>query len=112
MHKYGLIFGVELARICGLYRRRVRQWPRAGANCDIKLSAGSEYLGKAEYRRNLVVSSQSARCIAGLCILQLGPNDVFHRLVFPGHLLIAENGSAACGKGAFQLRFSNDIYRY
>jgi len=98
--KYGLIFGVELCEDLWAVSPPSSAMAAAGANVILNLSAGSEYLGKAEYRRNLVVS-QSARCIAGYVYSSSGPNESSTDLVFPGHLLIAENGVLLAESGRF-----------
>jgi len=65
----------------------------AGANVLLNLSASSEYLGKAEYRRNLVVS-QSARCHAAYLYSSAGPGESSTDFIMSGHCIIAENGRA------------------
>lgn len=64
----------------------------AGANVLLNLSASNELVGKAEYRRNLVVQ-QSARCIAAYAYASSGPSESTTDLVFGKHCLIAENGT-------------------
>lgn len=63
----------------------------AGANVLVNLSASDEYLGKLEYRYQLV-ASQSAKCIAAYIYSACGPGESSTDLVFSGHCLIAENG--------------------
>jgi NAD+ synthase (glutamine-hydrolysing) len=63
----------------------------AGATVLVNLSASSEVLGKAEYRRDLV-RQQSARCLAAYLYAGAGPGESSTDLVFSGHGLIAENG--------------------
>ncbi|MGV3483292.1 MAG: NAD(+) synthase [Planctomycetaceae bacterium] len=62
-----------------------------GANILINLSASNETIGKAPWRRDLVVS-QSGRCIAAYAYSSAGPSESSTDLVFSGHCLIAENG--------------------
>jgi len=57
----------------------------------LNLSASNETIGKASWRRDLVVS-QSGRCIAGYAYASSGPTESTTDLVFGGHCLIAENG--------------------
>ncbi len=63
----------------------------AGANVLLNLSASNEVVGKAQWRRDLVVS-QSGRCIAGYVYASSGPTESTTDLVFGGHCMIAENG--------------------
>src|SRR5215213_11532850 len=62
-----------------------------GATVIANLSASNEVIGKAAYRRQLV-SSQSARCIAGYVYACCGDGESTTDIVFGGHCLIAENG--------------------
>ncbi len=62
-----------------------------GATLLANLSASNEVIGKVAYRRQLV-SSQSARCIAGYVYSACGIEESTTDLVFSGHCLIAENG--------------------
>lgn len=62
-----------------------------GATLVLNLSASNEVLGKAAYRRDLVLQ-QSARCLAGYAYVSAGPEESSTDLVFSGHSLIAENG--------------------
>ncbi|MBN9118792.1 MAG: NAD(+) synthase [Planctomycetes bacterium] len=62
-----------------------------GATVLANVSASNEVIGKAGYRRQLV-SSQSARCIAGYVYSCCGDGESTTDIVFGGHCLIAENG--------------------
>ena len=64
----------------------------AGANVIVNLSASNETIGKAQWRRDLVVS-QSGRLIAGYVYASAGGDESTSDVVFGGHCLIAENGS-------------------
>jgi NAD+ synthase (glutamine-hydrolysing) len=64
----------------------------AGAKILVNLSASNEVIGKANYRRQLVVN-QSGRCIAGYLYACNGVSESTTDLVFGGHAMIAENGS-------------------
>jgi len=64
----------------------------AGAHLILNLSASPEVLGKADYRRSLVLQ-QSARCLAGYVYASSGPGESGADLLYGGHTLIAENGS-------------------
>lgn len=63
----------------------------AGANVVANLSASNETVGKARWRRDLVVS-QSGRLICGYVYASAGGGESSSDLVFGGHCLIAENG--------------------
>lgn len=76
----------------------------AGATILLNPSASNETIGKAPYRRELVVG-QSGRCIAAYAYAGAGPGESTTDLVFGGHCLIAENGvllgeSARVGDGS------------
>ena len=62
-----------------------------GATVFANLSASNEVIGKAWYRRQLV-SSQSARCIAGYVYSCCGDGESTTDIVFGGHCIVAENG--------------------
>jgi len=63
----------------------------AGANVICNLSASNETVGKADYRRNLVIG-QSGRCIAAYAYTSAGPTESTDDVVFGGHAMIAEGG--------------------
>lgn len=63
----------------------------AGANLICNLSASNETVGKADYRRNLVVG-QSGRCIAAYAYTSSGPTESTSDVVYGGHAMIAEGG--------------------
>ena len=63
----------------------------AGATVLVNCSASDETIGKAEYRRSLVVG-QSARLMAGYLYADAGCGESTTDMVFAGHNLIAENG--------------------
>ncbi len=65
---------------------------KAGANLIVNLSASNETVGKAAYRRNLV-SSTSARLVAGYIYCSAGEGESTQDLVFGGHNIICENGT-------------------
>ena len=62
-----------------------------GANVIANLSASNELIGKAAYRRQLVLN-QSSRCLAGYLYASSGMGESTQDTVFGGHGLIAENG--------------------
>ena len=63
----------------------------AGADIIANLSASSESIGKAEYRRSLA-KGQSARLICGYIYAEAGSGESTSDLVFSGHNMICENG--------------------
>jgi len=63
----------------------------AGATILLNLSASNETVGKASYRRDLVLN-QSGRCIAAYAYASSGWTESTTDLVFGGHCMIAENG--------------------
>ena len=64
----------------------------AGANVIVNLSASSETVGKDTYR-NMLVSSTSARLMAGYIYCSASEGESTQDLVFGGHNLICENGT-------------------
>lgn len=62
-----------------------------GATVLANLSASDELLGKADYRRQLVVQ-QAGRCLAAYVYSAAGAGESSTDLVFSGHSMIAENG--------------------
>jgi NAD+ synthase (glutamine-hydrolysing) len=73
----------------------------AGAKILANLSASNEVIGKAGYRRQLVLG-QSGRCIAGYVYASNGVTESTTDVVFGGHGLIAENGSLLAESARFQ----------
>lgn len=59
--------------------------------CLLNLSASNEIIGKASYRE-LLVRSQSGRCLAAYAYASAGPTESTRYCVWR-HCLIAENGS-------------------
>jgi NAD+ synthase (glutamine-hydrolysing) len=64
----------------------------AGATIVANLSASNDLVGKADYRKQLVLQ-QSARGICGYVYASCGVHESTTDLVFGGHSIIAENGS-------------------
>ena len=65
---------------------------QAGAVIVANLSASNEVIGKAEYRRSLVLG-QSGRGMCGYVYADAGTGESTTDMVFAAHNLIAENGS-------------------
>jgi NAD+ synthase (glutamine-hydrolysing) len=63
----------------------------AGATVILNPSASNDLVGKAKYRRELVIQ-QSGRTLAAYAYANTGVHESTTDLVFGGHLLIAENG--------------------
>src|SRR6202040_3378093 len=74
---------------------------RRGATVLVNLSASNEVIGKANYRRQLVVN-QSGRCIAAYVYASCGVWESTTDVVFGGHCLIAENGTLLAESRRFQ----------
>ncbi|MCS7168827.1 MAG: NAD(+) synthase [Gemmatales bacterium] len=73
----------------------------AGATVLVNASASNEVIGKADWRRQLVLS-QSGRCIAGYIYVSCGPGESSTDLVYGGHALVAENGHLLVESERFQ----------
>ena len=76
---------------------------RCGVTLMLNLSASSETVGKADYRRALV-TGQSARLLCGYVYADAGEGESTTDLVFAGHNLIAESGTLLA-----QRRFSTGL---
>jgi NAD+ synthase (glutamine-hydrolysing) len=73
----------------------------AGATVLANLSASNEIIGKAAYRKQLVVG-QSGRCVAGYVYSSCGVGESTTDLVFGGHCMIAENGTLVAESQRFR----------
>ena len=74
-----------------------------GAEILLNLSASTELVAKADYRRELV-RTQSARTISAYVYAGAGPTESTKDMVFGGHLLVAENGQLLAESDRFALR--------
>jgi NAD+ synthase (glutamine-hydrolysing) len=72
-----------------------------GATVLVNLSASNEVIGKAGYRRQLVVN-QSGRCLAAYVYSSCGVWESTTDVVFGGHCLVAENGTLLAESRRFQ----------
>jgi NAD+ synthase (glutamine-hydrolysing) len=63
-----------------------------GATILVNLSASNEIVGKAAFRKDMVIM-QSAKTIAAYIYVSCGVHESTTDVVFSGHSLIAENGS-------------------
>lgn len=73
----------------------------AGATVLINLSGSNEIIGKADWRRTMIVS-ESGRCIATYCYVSAGFGESSNDLIFGGHILLAENGTLLVDSDRFQ----------
>jgi NAD+ synthase (glutamine-hydrolysing) len=88
----GLILGVEICEDLWVPIPPSSFQALSGATVLLNLSASNEVIGKAAYRRQLVVN-QSGRCMAAYVYASCGVWESTTDVVFGGHCLIAENGT-------------------
>ncbi|HZY89225.1 MAG TPA: NAD(+) synthase [Gemmataceae bacterium] len=88
----GLTVGVEVCEDLWVPIPPSSAQALAGATVLVNLSASNEVIGKAAYRRQLVVN-QSGRCMAAYVYSSCGPLESTTDVVFGGHCLVAENGT-------------------
>ena len=84
-------FGIELCEDLWSPKPPSADLALGGAEILLNLSASTELVGKADYRRDLV-RLQSARTIAAYVYAASGPTESTKDVVFGGHLIAAENG--------------------
>ena len=88
----GLKVGVEICEDLWASDPPSRRLAEAGATVILNLSASNEVVGKAAYRRQLVVG-QSGRLCCGYVYADAGEGESTTDVVFTGHNMIAENGA-------------------
>ena len=89
----GLVIGVEICEdLWAAVPPSVDLCRNNGATVILNLSASSEIVGKADYRRALV-TGQSAKMVCGYVFANAGEGESTTDVVFAGHSLIAENGA-------------------
>jgi len=88
----GLKIGVEICEDLWAPDPPSRRLAEAGATIILNLSASNEAVGKAAYRRQLVVG-QSGRLCCGYVYADAGEGESTTDLVYTGHNMIAENGA-------------------
>jgi NAD+ synthase (glutamine-hydrolysing) len=88
----GLLLGVEICEDLWVPIPPSCNQALAGATVLVNLSASNEVIGKANYRRQLVLN-QSGRCMAAYVYTSCGVGESTTDVVFGGHALIAENGT-------------------
>lgn len=72
----------------------------AGASLLVNISASNEILGKADWRRTMVIA-ESGRCAAACCYVSAGAGESTNDVVFGEHTLVAENGNLLCESRRF-----------
>ncbi len=97
----GLTLGVEICEDLWVPTPPSALQALAGATVLVNLSASNEVIGKAQYRRQLVVN-QSGRCLAAYVYAACGVGESTTDVVFGGHCLIAENGTLLAESKRFQ----------
>jgi NAD+ synthase (glutamine-hydrolysing) len=97
----GLMLGVEICEDLWVPVPPSSFQAVRGATLLVNLSASNEVIGKANYRRQLVLN-QSGRCMAAYVYASCGVWESTTDVVFGGHCLIAENGSLLAESRRFQ----------
>lgn len=87
----GFVLGVEICEDLWTVIPPSSHLALAGATLLANPSASTEVLGKAPYRRHLVMQ-QSARCLAAYVYAGAGAGESSTDVVYSGHGLVAENG--------------------
>lgn len=87
----GLTLGVEICEDLWVPIPPSSYQALRGATVLVNLSASNEVIGKANYRRQLVLN-QSGRCLAAYVYTSCGVWESTTDVVFGGHCMIAENG--------------------
>jgi NAD+ synthase (glutamine-hydrolysing) len=99
----GLILGVEICEDLWVPIPPSSAQALGGALVLLNLSASNEVIGKAAYRKQLVVN-QSGRCMAAYAYASCGVHESTTDVVFGGHCLIAENGNLLAESPRFDRR--------
>jgi NAD+ synthase (glutamine-hydrolysing) len=97
----GLVLGVEICEDLWVPVPPSSFQAVHGATVLVNLSASNEVIGKANYRRQLVVN-QSGRCLAAYLYASSGVWESTTDVVFGGHCLVAENGTLLAESRRFQ----------
>ena len=88
----GLTLGVEICEDAWAPIPRGAVLAAGGATVIANLSASNELVGKAEYRRDVIVKGHSASGLCAYLYSSAGPGESSTDTVFGGHCLIAEMG--------------------
>ena len=94
-------FGIEICEDLWAAATPSERLCRGGANIIVNPSASNEVIGKAEYRASLI-SSTSARLLCGYIYTSSGSGESTQDLVYSGHCLICENGTALTESAPFE----------
>lgn len=94
-------FGVEICEDIWAAAQPAERLCRGGAHIMINPSASNEIIGKAVYRRTLVLST-SARLLCGYIYVSSGSGESTQDLVYSGHCIIAENGTSLAENKPFE----------
>lgn len=94
-------FGIELCEDLWAVIPPSSHHALAGATVIVNPSASNELVGKADYRRGLVLN-QSARCVAAYVYASAGVMESTTDNVYGGHSIIAENGARVSENDRFQ----------
>ncbi len=97
----GLTLGVEICEDLWVPCRPARTRPSPAPPCSSTCPPATKSIGKAAYRRQLVVN-QSGRCMAAYVYASCGVGESTTDVVFGGHCLIAENGTLLAESRRFQ----------
>lgn len=102
------LFGIEICEDLWAVIPPSANLALGGAQAVFNLSAGNELVGKAEFRRGMVVS-QSSRMSGAYVLAGAGVHESTSDVVFGGHAIIAENGRIVAENERF-VRKSSIIY--
>ncbi|HET6386835.1 MAG TPA: NAD(+) synthase [Armatimonadota bacterium] len=83
----------------------------SGATLIFNLSASVDLIGKAEFRRDVLLRGHSALCLCGYVYAAAGPGESTTDTVYGGHCLIAENGGIIGESERFALDRSTLLIR-
>lgn len=97
----GAVLGVEICEDVWMPLPPSSFQALAGATLIANLSASNDLVGKADYRRSLIIQ-QSARGICGYIYTSCGVHESTTDVVFGGHSMIAENGAFLSESKRFQ----------
>src|SRR5262245_59754878 len=97
----GLVVGVEICEDLWVPAPPSSFQAVGGATVLLNLSASNEVIGKAAYRKQLVVN-QSGRCMAAYVYSSCGGWESTTDVVFGGHCLVAENGTLLAESRRFE----------
>ena len=97
----GAVIGIEICEDLWAVDPPSSELALSGATVLLNLSASNEVLGKAAYRRELVLQ-QSGRCIAAYCYAGAGVTESTTDTIWSGHCLIAEDDTMLAETERFQ----------